>query len=199
MGLAGTFNVDENENINKNQLFFIGRIVKRKGLSWFCKNVLSQFKDTKLFFAGPIIDREEFDYVNSHPQTEYMGIISDEDKLIMIQQSLATVLPNINMLSNLDFEGFGISFLEIVSSGGLPIASKSQGIITSSLNGKIGITLSAESPDEWIKQIKILKASKSEYRSSLIAKSQILIRKNFLWKDIFESTIKHYSKLIDKN
>lgn len=198
MGVSEDFKAYKNYKINKNQLFFIGRIVKRKGLGWFCNNVLGQFKDTKLYFAGPIIDRDEFEIINSHPQTEYMGIISDEDKLIMIQQSLATVLPNLKMLSNLDFEGFGISFLEILSSGGIPIASKSQGIITASLNGKIGITLSPERPDEWIKQIKILKASKPEYRSSLIEESQFLIRKNFLWKDIFESTIKHYSRLIDK-
>jgi glycosyltransferase involved in cell wall biosynthesis len=199
MGVKKVLDTDTTKNINKNHLFYIGRIVERKGVSWFCDNVLIHFKDTKLFFAGPIIDKDEFNKINSNPQTQYMGIISEEHKLMMIQQSLATVIPNITNLSSADFEGFGISLLEIVALGGLPIAAKSQGIITSSLDGKIGITVREESPDEWKEQIKILQTSKLELRSTLIAENQILVRKNFLWNDIFKLTIEHYMKLLEKS
>ena len=94
MGIAKVNKLDHKKKIKQNEIFFFGRIVKRKGLSWFCSNVLVNLKNTKLFYAGPIIDRDEFDIINSFSETEYLGIISEKEKAKRIQASFFTIIPN---------------------------------------------------------------------------------------------------------
>ena len=69
--------------------------VKRKGLNWFCENILVRLNGAKLYFAGPVIDKEEFRKVNSHPQTEYLGIISEEEKLIEFKDLYLQLFPTL--------------------------------------------------------------------------------------------------------
>ena len=199
MGVDKILKVDLSKEINKNQIFFIGRIVERKGLSWFCENILTHLPNTRLYFAGPIINKHEFQKINSYSQTEYMGTISDDEKYEKIQQSLVTIIPNIEEKEIHDFEGFGITFLEIVANGGLPMATKTQGIISSSLNGRIGLTVESGNPGEWINKIEHLMTSDLNYRNSLIKQNQKLVQENFIWKDIFNLTMNHYEKLLVKN
>jgi len=199
MGVDKIINFDSNKKINKKEIFYFGRIVKRKGLNWFCENILVRLNGAKLYFAGPIVDKEEFRKVNSHPQTEYLGIISEEEKVNRIQGSLFTIIPNIIENENKDFEGFGISLIEVIANGGLPIATKTQGIITSSLDGKIGITIEANDTDQWIDKIQELNTKGLDYRNTLIIKSQNLVQQNFIWNNIFSSTVKFYESIINKN
>ena len=52
-------------------------------------------------------------------------------------------MPNLINSNDFDFEGFGISFLEVLANNGLPIVTKTQGINTSSLNGSSTLQLIA--------------------------------------------------------
>tara|TARA_B100002019_G_scaffold89017_2_gene77034 strand:- start:117 stop:1172 length:1056 start_codon:yes stop_codon:yes gene_type:complete len=196
MGIEKIF-IDENKtNINDNQFFFIGRIVERKGLSWFCENVLNHFPNTKLYFAGPIVDKDEFNKINSSKQTEYLGIIDEISKNKYISESFLTIIPNLINPKNYDFEGFGISFLEIVANNGLPIITQTQGINTSSMNGRIGVTIKNNDPELWIEKISYLQNEGSVLRTKIILESQKLIKENFIWKDIFNKTFTFYQNIL---
>lgn len=184
------------KNIELNQFFFIGRIVKRKGLSWFCENVLNHFQDTKLYFAGPIVDKNEFYKIKNSKQTEYLGIIDEKTKNKYISESFLTIVPNLINLENYDFEGFGISFLEIIANNGLPIITQTQGINTSSMNGRIGVTLKNNDPSSWIEKITYLRKEGSVMRTKIILDSQKLIKENFIWKDIFNKTFTFYKNIL---
>lgn len=183
-------------NIKLNQFFFIGRIVKRKGLSWFCENVLNHFPDTKLYFAGPIVDKDEFNKINNSQQTEYLGVIDEISMKKYISESFLTIVPNLIDPENFDFEGFGISFLEIVANNGLPIITQTQGINTSSMNGRIGVTLNDNDPNSWIEKITHLQKEGSMMRTKIILDSQKLIQENFIWKDIFNKTFTFYKNIL---
>ena len=187
---------DSKNNVKLNQFFFIGRIVERKGLSWFCENVLIHFPETKLYFAGPIIDKNEFNKINSSTQTKYLGIIDEKTKLKYICESFLTVVPNLIDLENNDFEGFGISFLETVANNGLPLITQTQGINTSSINGRIGVTIKNNDANLWIKKILFLQKEGLFLRNKIIKNSQNLIKENFLWKDIFEKTFNFYKNIL---
>ena len=195
MGIAEVNKLNQKKKVKQNEIFFIGRITKRKGLSWFCNNVLINLKNTKLFFAGPIIDKDEFYKVNSFSNTEYLGVINEKHKTERIQTSFFTIIPNLIDDDNTDFEGFGITLLEIVANGGLPVLTKTQGLITSSLNGKIGISISSNNPNEWIDKINELNYKGLEFRNMLIYKNQKLVSENFIWKDIFSYTFDFYKKI----
>ncbi len=183
---------------NKNQIFFLGRIVERKGLSWFVENILVHFKDLKLVFAGPIINQLEFNKIISSPQTEYLGLISDNEIIYYHQSSFLTIFPTLTNTKN-EFEGFGISFIESISNGGLAMATLYQGLGSSSLNGKIGITVASNDSNEWIKAINTAKKYSPNERESVIHGSQKLIDLNFLWNDIFLKTIKVYEDCLKNN
>ena len=195
MGIDKVNKLDQKKKVIQNEIFFIGRITKRKGLSWFCNNVLINLKNTKLFFAGPIIDKDEFDQINSFSSTEYLGIINEKEKTERIQTSFFTIIPNLIDSNNTDFEGFGITLLEVVAKGGLPILTKTQGLITSSLNGKIGISISSNDPVEWMDKINELNYKGLEFRNMLIYNNQKLVSENFMWKDIFNNTFDFYKKI----
>ena len=79
------------------------------------------------------------------------------------------------------------------------MATKTQGIITSSLDGKIGITIEANDTDQWIDKIQELNTKGLDYRNTLIIKSQNLVEENFIWNNIFSSTVKFYESIINKN
>lgn len=196
MGIHKINSFDLKNKVNVNQFFYFGRIVERKGLSWFCKNVLDQFSEVKLYFAGPIVDKKEFEKINSSPQTEYLGIIDESTKLKYISESFITVIPNLVDSENYDFEGFGISFLEVVANNGLPLITQTQGINTSSMNGRIGVTLKNNDSILWISKILHLQKEGIILRNKIIQNSQDLIKENFLWKDIFSKTFAFYKQIL---
>lgn len=182
--------------VDKNQLFFLGRITKRKGVSWFVNHVLPNFPEKKLLFAGPISDISEFEDISRSTQVEYMGILSERDVPKLHQRSLLTIFPSIENEEHTDFEGFGISFIEALANGGLSIATIYQGLNSASLNGRIGICMKNNSSNSWIAAIKKFEKDGLEYRKRLINEGQNLINDNFLWEKIFKKTIHEYKKII---
>lgn len=184
------------DNYKENQIFFLGRIVKRKGLDWFIKNILGEFKDMKLYVAGPIIDKKLKNFLSKHKNVIYLGILTDGEIKKLHQQSLFTIFPNIKTSNNNDFEGFGMTFIQAVSNGGIVLGSFYQGVISSSLNGKIGYLAEPNNSQEWIIKINEIIELSSINRKNKILNDQDLISKNFYWEIVFDKTVKEYKKLI---
>jgi phosphatidylinositol alpha-1,6-mannosyltransferase len=185
------------KKVDKNQFFFLGRIAKRKGVSWFTSQILPNFPDKKLLIAGPISDKIEFENILKSSQVEYLGTLSETEIIKLHQNSFLTIFPNLVDDLNIDFEGFGISFIESLANGGLPIASMHQGLNSASLSGQIGLCISDNQSANWIKAINTLEIKGLEYRKKLIAKGQNLIEDNFLWEKIFDTTMIEYKNIIE--
>lgn len=189
------FNFDD---YKENQIFFLGRIVKRKGLDWFIKNILDEFKDMKLYVAGPVVDKELKKNLFNYKNVIYLGVLSESEIKKLHQQSLLTIFPNIKLSNTSDFEGFGMSFIQAVSNGGIVLGSLYQGLISSSLNGKIGYLAEPSNTTDWINKIKKIINLNSIERKNKILKDQDLVSKNFFWEIVFKKTVNEYEKIIAK-
>ena len=184
------------KRVDANQFFFLGRIAKRKGVSWFTSQILPNFPDKKLLIAGPISDKIEFEKILKSSQVEYVGTPSETEIIKLHQNSFLTIFPNLVDDLNIDFEGFGISFIESLANGGLPIASIHQGLNSASLSGQIGVCISDNKSTNWINAINTLENKGLQHRKKLITKGQNLIQDNFLWEKIFDSTMIEYKNII---
>ncbi len=195
MGVSKCLKLKTNENINLNQFFYLGRITKRKGINWFVEEVLPSFPNKKLLIGGPIADTKEFEAISKSKQVDYLGVLNQKEIIELHRSSFLTIFPNFRNNNELDFEGFGISFLEAISNGGLPITTVFQGLRSATLDGKIGICMKDNSASTWLSAIEDITSKGLLYRKNIIENGQQLINENFLWEDIFERTINEYKKL----
>lgn len=195
MGVSRCLKIKTNENVNLNQFFYLGRITKRKGIKWFVEEVLPSFPEKKLLLGGPIVDLKEFEEISKSKQVDYIGVLEQKEIIELHRSSFLTIFPNFIDNNELDFEGFGISFLEAISNGGLPITTLYQGLKSATLGGKIGICMNDNVASTWLSKIEETASQGLSYRKKIIENSQQLINENFLWEDIFESTMNEYKKL----
>jgi glycosyltransferase involved in cell wall biosynthesis len=127
---------------NKKVLITVGRLVKRKGVSWFIENVMPKLDSNYIFLvAGSGPERTDIQNVikaqNLKDRVKLLGKVSDLDKKILYNTADVFVMPNIKVDG--DMEGFGIVAIE-ASSVGLPvIASRSEGIEDAVIINKTGL------------------------------------------------------------
>ncbi len=122
-------------------LLTVGRLVKRKGHSWFIVHVLKKLPEHYIYLiagAGPEQDliTESIRESKLTHRVYLLGCVSDEEKNCLYQISDLFVMPNISVKN--DQEGFGIVLLE-AGRYGLPIiASNIEGIRDAVINQKTG-------------------------------------------------------------
>jgi len=122
-------------------LLTVGRLIKRKGHSWFIVHVLRKLPEHYIYLiagAGPEQDsitdltRE----LNLTHRVYLLGRVSDEEKNCLYQISDLFVMPNISVKN--DQEGFGIVLLEAGRYGLPVIASNIEGIRDAVIDKKTG-------------------------------------------------------------
>ena len=179
----------------KNYFLFAGRIVQRKGISWFVENVLPTFPDYKLIVVGTIVEEDEFNKIKSNSKVEYLGRVSKNELVKLRQQSTAVIIPNVYQKNNEDFEAFAFVTVESVAHSAIVVASKYQGLKDSLLNGNIGYLCEPSSKDSWIETIKYITEIPKDKKIEIINKRRSELEKNFLWDDIFNQTYKLYNSI----
>jgi glycosyltransferase involved in cell wall biosynthesis len=125
----------------KKILMTVGRLVKRKGHSWFIANVLTKLPENYIYLiAGDGPERDGI--VNVAHQSgmaervRMLGRVSDEEKNCLYQVADLFVMPNIHVEN--DQEGFGIVLLEAGRYGLPVIATNIEGIRDVVLDYKTG-------------------------------------------------------------
>lgn len=127
---------------NVKVLITVGRLVKRKGVYWFIKNVLPKLnKHTLYLVIGDGAEKNRIKQLIQDTHLEknvlLLGKISDQDLKLIYNTADLFVMPNITVDSTM--EGFGIVAVE-ASAAGLPvIAAKTEGIKDAIIEGKTGI------------------------------------------------------------
>jgi len=131
----------------------VGRLVKRKGVYWFIKNVFPKLDKNFIYLVvgdGPekSIIEKLLDFLHLNDRVNLLGKVSDKQLKIIYNTADVMVLPNRHIEGNI--EGFGIVAIE-ASSAGLPvIASKVDGLTDSVVDGKNGYLVNPKA-DEFIK------------------------------------------------
>jgi glycosyltransferase involved in cell wall biosynthesis len=126
---------------NKKVLITVGRLVKRKGVSWFVENVMPKLGSNYIFLvAGDGPERPDIQNVikaqNLQDRVKLLGKVSDLDKKILYNTADVFVMPNIKVEG--DIEGFGIVALEAISTGLPVLASDIVGIKEIIIEGSTG-------------------------------------------------------------
>ncbi len=181
-------------NFDNKYFLFVGRIVKRKGLSWFVKTILPNFSDYKLKVVGPIGDKKEFNE-SKNSMVEYLGVVTDDELSKLRKEATLCIVPNIYLKNDDDFEAFCFVTIESVSGGSLVVASNYQGIPEALLDGDLGYLAEPSDKESWIENITLALDLTSKERKDLIKKRSEILKNELSWEKLFNETYKLYSEV----
>ena len=163
-------------------LLFAGRLVARKGLSWFAREVLPSLpSDIRLAVAGTKWDKSETEVLNN-PRIDFLGPLPQVDLHRHMAGALAVVIPNVRSGSH-QFEGFGLIAAEAAAAGGLVLAAKMDGYKTSVIDGETGTLLAPQDAHAWIKAISDLIALPEAERMRRRSLATDAAQRHFDWNN----------------
>jgi phosphatidylinositol alpha-1,6-mannosyltransferase len=133
-------------------LLTVGRLVRRKGVAWFCAQVLPQLSaGTHYVIIGEGPDRGAItDAVAAHGlagQVHLLGRV--EDRLREVAMRGATIFVQPNIVVPGDVEGFGLVTVEAAMRGALVVAAGIEGILDSVVDGETGLLVASGVAGEW--------------------------------------------------
>lgn len=195
--LPSSFEIPKDSKI----LLSVGRLVKRKGIAWFIRNVLpevvSQEKDTILIICGKGPEEQSIGQaINDAALTSnvrLLGAVSNNELRYLYNNAACFVMPNIKVSG--DKEGFGRVLLE-ASLCQLPIvASDIEGIPDAITHNKNGVLVQAESSKAHIAAIlDILRDNKKAHKFGIKSRSYTL--EHYNWQLVSENYVALYNSLI---
>lgn len=120
----------------------VGRLVRRKGVEWFIRNVLPQINNPKLVYlvagSGEMEGSIQSTIKRIHEErVKLLGRISDQELSDLYAHSKIFLMPNIYVEN--DVEGYGMVAVEAAAAGCLVIAANIQGITDAVKDGVSGI------------------------------------------------------------
>jgi phosphatidylinositol alpha-1,6-mannosyltransferase len=139
-------------------LLFVGRLVRRKGLAWFVREVLPELAANRPALRLVIVgDGPERAAIEADARTA--GIEGrlvwaprdDEEKARWLARATLCVVPNIRMPN--DMEGFGIVALEAAAAGCPVLASDIEGLRDALVGGRAGTLLPPQDAMAWVRSI----------------------------------------------
>lgn len=208
---------------NKNIILAIGRPVKRKGFSWFIKNVMPLLdKNTLLIMTGPIKNEPSFfeksiqHLPGSHNIELLLGIANDTEDLnkelgkhnnifhlgsvpfsdLIQLLSLADIFVMPNIVVEGDEEGFGLVALEASIRGTYVLASGIEGITDAVIDGKNGTLLPSGDAAAWADKIKELLSDKNKLQE-LAEKGKKYTLENYSWNNMISGYHEVFEMIIN--
>ena len=171
-----------------------GRLVKRKGVNWFVRNVVPFLPDNALYLIvgnGP-----DYELINQSIREEHLEKkvlmktdASDEELNMCYMNADVFVMPNIRVEN--DMEGFGLVALEASLAGTMVIAADVDGISTAVINEKNGYLVESLNKDSFLEKIKfVLQHSDNE---KMREKVSLFTKENCGWDIVvkkYEDAIK---------
>lgn len=175
---------------DKKILITVGRLVPRKGVYWFIKNVFLKLgKEYVYLVVGDGPERPKIEGLikdlDLNDRVKLLGKLPDKDLKVIYNTADKFVMPNVRIKD--DVEGFGIVAVE-ASSAGLPvIASDLQGIKDAVLPNRTGFLVKPENPDDFVEKI-----VKSSLPKELIKRS---VDAYYSWDVIIKKYRQNFAKL----
>lgn len=206
----------------KQILLATGRPVKRKGFSWFIKQVMPLLsKDTLLLMTGPMKEEPSFleknisslpgghhlqlllgiasdagevnELLKTTQNVHHLGSIPYNDLLQLFSLADLFVMPNIRVDG--DEEGFGLVALEASIRGTYVLAAGIEGITDAVIDGENGSLIPTGDAQAWAKKIKELLSDKPKL-AILSEKGKHFTRANYSWNNMVNGYKEVFDKLI---
>ena len=175
-------------------ILFAGRLVRRKGLSWFVEKVLPHLpEDIVLKVAGTVWDESERAALSA-PRVEFLGPVDWNELAGLMTGALCVVIPNVHAGPG-HFEGFGLVAVEAAAVGGVVLAAEIDGFLDSVLDGETGELLPAGSAPEWIAAIDRVASWSPNKRTEVVDRRRSAARVHFAWERVARETEAVYMAL----
>lgn len=188
--------------LSSKYLLTLGRITKRKGISWFLENVFVHLPENTVYLiAGGVYfsEREERRILKLAKRLEvdkrtiYLGSVKEKEKHVLFKNSDIFVMPNIPVKG--DMEGFGIVAIEAAASGLPVVASRLEGIRDAVENKKIGFLIEPLNKAGFHSIILKLLADETG-REEFAKQGADFARNNFSWGSIAEKHLDAFKSLL---
>jgi len=134
----------------------VGRLVTRKGVSWFVSEVFpslaERFPDLHYVIAGAGPDenavREAIGARGLEKRVHLLGAVSDSAKRALLDRASVVAMPNVPVVG--DAEGFGLAALEAAQAGRPLVAADLEGLRDSVISCHTGVRVAAADAAAWI-------------------------------------------------
>jgi phosphatidylinositol alpha-1,6-mannosyltransferase len=187
------------ENLGgKKVILTSGRLAKRKGVAWFCQNVMPKLPENYIYvIAGDGADKNNIEEAikknDLSTRVKMLGYVSDDVRDILFNTCDIFVQPNIKVPG--DMEGFGISVIEAASCQIPVIASDIEGLRDAIKDGQNGFLVDSGNAEAWVDKIKELLLN-DEYRKSFGEKARQFVVNNYTWDKISRKYLEEIEKMI---
>jgi len=186
-------------NINADNLILlsVGRLVKRKGIAWFLRQVQPSLKNTTLIVAGEGPERDEVNKVaRGMERVRILGQVDDDLLQLLYRGSDAFVMPNIKVEG--DVEGFGIVLLEAGQNGLYSFASNIDGIPAAVRENENGRLLESGNAGDWIKELARFEG-KRDILEKMGEQAREYVINNYSWERIAEEYKNVWAEILGKS
>lgn len=138
-------------------IFTAGRLVKRKGVEWFIRNVLPKLENPNLVYLVAGKGEMEDDIRKAIKEVHeeriiLLGRVTDQELTDLYTYSNVFLMPNIYVKN--DVEGYGMVAVEAAAMGCLVIAARMQGIVDAIKDGVSGIFYEPENVNDLLSVLK---------------------------------------------
>lgn len=192
VGINNDFFFTEKKPDTNKVILTVGRLVKRKGVLWFIREVFPKLHHTYSYtIVGEGPEKEKISsYIRQHGLRDRVKLITNADNELvkkLYETADIFVMPNISVKN--DVEGFGIVALEAAATGLPVIATNVDGISDAVKNGKNGYLVPERNPAAMKQKIESIPLARNKKFSEFTIK-------NYSWKHIAEQYLKVFRTLI---
>lgn len=174
-------------------VLFVGRLVPRKGASWFALNVLPLLADDiRLKVVGKIWDKEEGRRLAEAEKVDLLGYVDETELESLRKSAIAIVMPNQPSTDETDVEGFGITALEAAGTGTPLVASNIEGITDAVIDGETGFLEPNNDVGRWLDRVNQLRKWNDDERTNFAKRAKKAIEQNYSWQRVARDTVQAY-------
>ncbi|MCX6761913.1 MAG: glycosyltransferase family 4 protein [Candidatus Moranbacteria bacterium] len=182
----------------KKILLTSGRLARRKGVAWFCRNVMPKLPENILYIvAGNGPDKNNIANAivenNLSQRVIMLGFVTDKVRNNLFNTCDLFIQPNIKITG--DMEGFGMSVIEAASCQIPVIASSLEGLKDAIKDGKNGFLVGTEDAQGYIEKITSLLANDA-YRREFGKEARQYIIENYSWGKISQRYLEEIEKTL---
>ncbi|MCD6149976.1 glycosyltransferase family 4 protein [bacterium] len=176
----------------------LGRLAKRKGVTWFINNVMRQLDKNIIYVvAGEGKDKRAIEKAvkknDLQNRIKLLGNISNEEKLKLYNNVDVFIQPNIEVKG--DMEGFGLVVLEAASCELPVVASNLEGLKDAIQNGQNGFLVKPYDSESYKKKIEYL-LNDDGFRKKFGQRARKYTIENYSWEKIAGRYLEEIGKVI---
>lgn len=202
------FKIIGHQDPAKKYILTVGRLIKRKGVNWFIKEVMPQLNPEIVYLVVGEADwlktkenevaliKKTILEKNLQKRVLLLGKVSEEELEILYYTADLFIMPNISVTG--DIEGFGLVALE-ASGRGLPvIASKVDGLSDAIHHEKNGLIVPEKNSEVFVQLINRI-LNDPVFSRDLARKGEIYTKEQFGWEKIIRKYTEVFERIITVN